>query len=184
MQNIASRSLIDRMIGVARLDVPTFESIEHDLNATPSAMLVVIVVAICGGIGSLREDGFGGLIGGIIGALIGWAVFAAFVYFVGTRLLAGPETSSSWGEVARTTGFAQTPNVLLIFGFIPILGGIIAIIASIWTLIAQIVGIRQALDISTGRAIAVGIVAIIAEVIVMAIIAAILGVTIYGVGSI
>lgn len=171
------------MIGVARLDVGTYESIEHDQNATPSAMLVVIIAAICGGIGSLREDGFGGLIGGLIGAVIGWAVFAAFVYYVGTRLLRGPETSSSWGEVARTTGFAQAPSVLLIFGFIPILGGIIAFIAGIWTLVCQIVGIRQALDITTGRAIAVGIVAIIAEIIVMAIVAAILGVSIYGIGS-
>lgn len=182
MQNVATGPIIDRMIGAARLDVNTYEEIEHDRNATSSAMLVVIVVAIAGGIGNLRENGIGGLIAGIIAAVVGWAIFSGVAYLVGTRLLPGPQTSSSWGELLRTLGFAQTPGILAIFGFIPILGWIIGVIASIWTLIAEIVGMRQALDITTGRAIAVGIISVIVELIAFAIIAAIFGVALYGLG--
>ena len=43
--------------------------------------------------------------------------------------------------------------MLHILGLIPILGGIIRLGVAIWVLIAGIVAIRQALDISMGKAI-------------------------------
>jgi hypothetical protein len=50
-------------------------------------------------------------------------------------------------------GFANSPGVFRIFAFLPGVGGIIAFAASIWTLIAAIIAVRQALDFSTWRAI-------------------------------
>ena len=46
-------SIVDRMIGAARLRVSTFEDVEADRSATRQAMLVVIAVAIATGIGSV-----------------------------------------------------------------------------------------------------------------------------------
>src|SRR5581483_3106752 len=100
-----SPSLVDRMIGAARLDPNTYENIERDTNATGQAATVVILAAIAAGIGSLggpRPYGIGNFIAGAIGALIGWVIFAALVYFVGTKLIPGPTTSSTLGEVMRT----------------------------------------------------------------------------------
>ena len=65
----------------------------------------------------------------------------------------GKRTESSWGEVARTIGFANSPGIFRILAFIPVLGWLISIIAWIWILVAGIIGIRAALDFSTGRAI-------------------------------
>ena len=42
--------LIERVIGVLRLDVDTYEEIEADESATSQAAIVVAVVAIVGGI--------------------------------------------------------------------------------------------------------------------------------------
>jgi hypothetical protein len=53
----------------------------------------------------------------------------------------------------RTIGFAQTPGVLHVLGIIPVLGGIVRFGVAIWVLIAGIIAIRQALDVSTGKAI-------------------------------
>jgi hypothetical protein len=53
----------------------------------------------------------------------------------------------------RTIGFAQSPGVLMIFGIIPILGGLVRIVVALWLLATGIVAIRQALDFGTGKAI-------------------------------
>ncbi|HEX5498901.1 MAG TPA: YIP1 family protein, partial [Thermomicrobiales bacterium] len=165
-----SPSLVDRMIGAARLDPNTYENVEHDTSATGQAATVVIVAAIAAGIGSLggpRPYGLGNFIWGVISALVGWVIFAALVYFVGTKLLPSATTSSTLGEVMRTLGFAETPAILAVFGFIPGIGGLIAFIASIWVLVTAIVAIRQSLEVTTGRAIAIGIIAFLIPLIIL-----------------
>lgn len=175
MEATGSRSLTDRLMGVLRLDPAAYEEIEHDGSATTQAAIIVVAVAIASGIGTITE-GIGGFIGGILAALLGWVIFAGLVYLVGTRLLATPATSASWEEVARTMGFAYTPNLLAVFGFIPILGWIVALIGAIWALVASIVAIRQALDFSTGRAIGTALIAAVGYIILAAILAGIFGI--------
>ena len=58
----------------------------------------------------------------------------------------------------RTLGFAESPKVFRIFAFVPIVGGLIQLTASVWALVAGIIAIRQALDFSTWRAIGTAIV--------------------------
>src|SRR3954469_22709261 len=106
VQNMNSQALIDRMIGVARLDVPTYEEIEHDQGALPQAVVVVVASAIAAGIGAIGDNGFTGIIGGILGAIVSWIVFSFAVYFVGTRFLATPQTEADTGQLLRTLGFA------------------------------------------------------------------------------
>ena len=45
--------MLARMLGVARLNVATFEDVEHDSGATLQAMLIVIVVSIATGVGTM-----------------------------------------------------------------------------------------------------------------------------------
>jgi hypothetical protein len=172
--------MVERIMGVLRLDSNTFEEIEADqAGGTTQALIVVVLAAIASGIGLLlvdTDEAGVGLIGGIIGSIIRWAVVAALIAFVGTRLLEAATTSSNWGEVARVTGYAQAPTLLGILAFIPVLGLIAGIVGGIWSLIATVIGVRQALDMSTGRAIAVCVVAWIAGIIVAGILLAILGV--------
>lgn len=149
-------SFIDRMIGAAKLNPASYEEVEHDSSATGQAAGVVVLVAIASGIGALGAVSFGGFILSIIATLIGWVIWAAVAWLVGTKLLPEPQTEADIGQLLRTMGFAATPGLLAIFVFIPGIGPIIAIIASIWMLIATVVAIRQALDYSnTWRAIGV-----------------------------
>jgi hypothetical protein len=169
--------MFQRMIGAAGLNVHTYEQVENDPNATVQAMLVVIIVAIAAGIGGLLALGdeavnpIWGLVSGIIGALVRWALWALITFWIGTTLLKTDRTSASWGQLARTTGFAQTPGLFQILAFIPFIGVIIAAIAGLWQLVAMVVAVRQALDYeSVWRAIGVVVIGFIIVVIVLAII--------------
>lgn len=153
MAEYASRSIVDRMKGAALLDVATFEEVEHDTTATGQAAVVVVIVAICSAIGAVWRGG-PSIIAAPIAAVLGWLLWSAVTYLIGDKLLGGTAT---WGELLRTLGFAQAPGVLMIFGIIPILGGLVRAIVAIWLLVAGVVAIRQALDFSTGKAIVTAI---------------------------
>lgn len=149
MTEYAHRSIVDRMKGAALLDVATYEEVEHDNDATGQAAVVVIIVAVCSALGAIWRGG-PSIIAAPISAVLGWLLWSAITYVIGDKLLGGTAT---WGELLRTIGFAQSPGVLMIFGIIPILGGVVRVVVALWLLVAGIIAIRQALDFSTGKAI-------------------------------
>lgn len=183
MQGATSNAMVERMVGAARLDEATYEAIEHDEGATTSALLVVVLAGLAIGIGSLGEEGAQSLLGGIISGVANWAVFSVVAYFVGTRFLAGPQTSATIGQLLRTLGFAYSPQILSVVGFIPILGPLVAFGASIWFLVASVVGLRHALDVTTGRAIGIALVSLVAVLIVTLVIALVLGTAAFGINA-
>lgn len=147
--------MLNRIIGALKLDPHTYEEVEADSSATMQAVLVVIAVAIASGIGGLG-GGIGGLILGVVSAIIQWALWAFITFIIGTTIFKTPETHANWGQLARTTGFAQAPGLLRILGIIPFLGGIIVFVALIWQLVAMVIAVRHALDYtSTLRAVGV-----------------------------
>ena len=173
-ESAVTAGMVDRMLRAARLENAVYEEVEHDQGATRQAVLVVVITSLAAGIGSLTIFGPLALILFPISGLIGWAIYAYLTYLIGTRLLAGPETSADWGELARTLAFASSPMVLLIFAIGPIVGGIVATIVGIWVLVATIVAIRAALDFSTGRAIGTVVLGWVARVFLFAILSPLL----------
>lgn len=171
--------MLERMMGAARLNVHTFEDVENDESATMQALAVVVIVSIAAAIGGLLALGgnpITGLFFGVIRGLAGWALWALVTYLVGTTIFKTPSTHANWGQMARGTGFAQTPGVLQIFAFIPFLGGLIALAATIWQLVAMVIAVRQGLDYeSTWRAIGVVVVGFIIVIIPLIIIGGVLG---------
>lgn len=165
-------SLMDRVIGAARLDAATYEEIEADPTAMSQAMIVVVVASIAAGLGAgAAGDGGGSMLGGAIGGLIGWFVWSATVYFVGTRLLPGPNTQADLGQVLRTTGFSAAPGVFGVLGLLPMIGGLVAIVVGLWQLASMVVAVRQALDYeTTGRAVLVCVVGFLAYLLVFSLI--------------
>jgi hypothetical protein len=174
---VSSSSFVDRVIGAIRLDPATYEEVEHDTDATWQAALVVAVAAIFSGVGSSHGD-TRGLFGGVLAAVIFWAIFALFAYLVGAYLLRGPQTSATFGEVLRALGFSYSPSLIAILGLIPGIGFLFTFIAAVWSLIASVIALRQALEVSTGRAVAVVVVAVLAMVVVLVVIAAVFGLSI------
>lgn len=151
-------SFTQRIIGAATLDVRTYEEIEHDRNATGQAAGVVAIAAVASAIGALGPAGGSPLIGGTITAFVGWAVWAGVTLAIGSWLFGG---TADLGEMLRTLGFANAPGILYIFGFLPFLGGLIGLVVLPWMLACGVVAIRQALDFSTGKAIATALIGLL-----------------------
>lgn len=143
--------MIERILGVFKLDKATFESIEHDPSANSQAAIIVAIIAVLGAVGSLigfaitammGEPDFGGLligvVVGVVATFINWGIWAGVTYLVGTNLFEGEAT---FDEMLRLTGFAMAPQMLQV---IPCIGGIVG---GIWSLVAGYFAIREGLDL-------------------------------------
>lgn len=146
---------INRIKRALRLDAGLYEEVEHDEAALFQAVITVILTSIASGIGNIWRDASYGFLGGIATSLTGWLIWSFLTYFIGTKILKGPHTKADYGELLRTLGFASAPGFIRILGIIPIFGPLFFGIASIWILITTVIAVRQSLDISTSRAIAV-----------------------------
>lgn len=150
--------LIRRILRAIGLDPNLYEEVETDRQATPQAMLVVILAGIVTGIGTATIGSWQGLLIGIAIGLLGWAVWAWLNYQLGAKLFREPQTVADWGQLARTMGFAYSPRLLWILGVIPGLlwHDILALVILVWGWAAMVIAVRQALDYkSTLRAVAV-----------------------------
>jgi hypothetical protein len=177
------------MIRAAKLDASLYEEVEADEGATTQAIIVVILSSVCSGIGTaigsaLAGHGTGaigiGLFGGLVSALIGWFIWSFITYFVGTNVFGG---MASFVELLRTIGFSNAPGVLLLFSFVPILGGLISAAVWIWSLVAMVVAVRQALDFSTGKAILTCIVGWVVTIVLLIVLGILLAIPLFILGA-
>jgi hypothetical protein len=171
--------MVERIIGIFKLNRATYKEIEADETATTQAAIIVAIVGLLAGFGAAigavianramgnvlpqLEDSLGALpiniptlspigafLNGLIGAFLAWIIWSALTYFIGTRLFKG---DSSFNEMLRLLGFAQAPRLLAVFGFIPCLGGILSIVGWIWSLVASYIAVKEGLDLDDGKTI-------------------------------
>jgi hypothetical protein len=160
-------TFVERMIGAAKLNTRVYEEVEADRTATPQALAVVVLAAVAGGIG-IRQ-GLPGVVVGTLFGLAGWAIWAWLIYFIGTRWLPESDTRADVGELLRTIGFATSPGILRVVGIVPGIGPVVFSVTAVWTLVAVVVAVRQALDYrSTGRAVGVCIIGWLVQLVFLA----------------
>jgi hypothetical protein len=159
------RRLLRRMWGAARLDAETFEEVEADREAIGQALAVVLLASLAITLAAWLQGARAGVpgprlafqvaISGLLPAVV-WLGGSAFAFMVGASFLRGPETETDFQEVLRTTGFAFAPGVVRVLAFAPPwwLGLAVDALAWLWMVVAGVVAIRQALDFTTGRAVA------------------------------
>ncbi len=156
-----------RMLRAALLHVDTYEEVEADPSSIGQATIVVLLASLASGVGfwlraqsgefvliDTRPLAFQMVIVALEPLVI-WLGASTFSYMVGATFFRGPETETDFMEVLRTTGFAFTPACLALFSFVPPghLGLGILAIARLWSLVATVVAVRQALDFTTWRAV-------------------------------
>ena len=163
--------MLERIIGVMKLDVNVYEEIEHDhKDGLRQAMIIVVISSLIGAIGAtFVAQSIGGL-GDVLSQLDGfrnvrmpglaaethpvmvflvtlsagfvsWVVWAYVTFFIGTKLF---DADTTPGEMLRVLGFARAPTVL---GLIPYLGPI----GGIWSLVCGFIAVRQGLDLDNGK---------------------------------
>jgi hypothetical protein len=145
--------VFDRILRAIRLDPTVYREIAEDEGAMSQAAIIVIVVSLLSAIGSsIAADNFitTMIVSWITAIVIGWIGWAILTYFVGSTLFGG---RSSIAEMMRVLGFASAPRLLGIFGIIPCLGWIAALIGAILSFIAGFIAVRESMEFDSGKAI-------------------------------
>jgi len=177
-------SFPQRILGALRLDAATYEEVEHDTTALGQAIAVVLVSSVAAAAGSLGAGAEALLIMTVAG-LFSWVLWAGIIYLVGVKLLPEAATRSDVGELLRCLGFASAPGVLRVGSVVPFLARPIFLVASLWTLAAMVVAVRQALDYtSTLRAVAVCVLGFAAHMAIFFVVMRVVGVGGFLVGGV
>lgn len=178
--------MLEKIIGVITLKAPVYRSIADDKTLTSQAAIIVIIATLVQGFSQgLVKVGTDGavsisMIGGILGAivtvilgLIGWVVAAWILAFVAKAL--GGKTDT--GEMLRVTGFVQVFSLVAILNIAvaitPVLAcitGLIGLVVAVLSLIGYTIGVREAAEFTTGKAIITALVAVVVNFIIIAIV--------------
>ena len=172
--------MLERVLGVIKLDAATYQEIDQDDSATGQAIIVAIVAALIGGLGSfigtrevfgeVVDQSVGGwLTSAIIGTPIGLAIGAGILLLLG-KMFKG---QAEFMGLFRTLGFSTAPNVL---GFIPVLGSLVGL----WTVVCAVVAVRESHGISTGQAVITVLVPLLVLGVLAVLIAVLVGFALFG----
>jgi hypothetical protein len=157
-------SLGERMVGVMKGDVKTFQEIEADPNAMGQAVTVILIGGVAALIGNIFRAGLMFGVMNLFLTLISYALWSLVVVLIGTKVMPEPTTKADFNEGFRVIGFTAAPGVFNVLAIIPFLGPLIQFVIAIWMLVIGVIAVREVLDFSnTGRAI---IVVLIAAVVV------------------
>jgi hypothetical protein len=172
-------NFVEKLKGFLLNPTETFQKSREDTLGTTftyyivlaiiSAILVTLLSTAIASLSPLASlPGFAGLfpafifvfliIAYIVGPFIGGAWLHIFVWLLGGR--------KGYIQTVKSLMYGSTPSLLL--SWIPL----VSIIGAIWTVVLEIIGIRELHEISTGRAVAAVIISLVIIVIIVALIVA------------
>jgi hypothetical protein len=171
--------IVNGVIRVAKLDRTFYREIENDPSYTTDAWVVVIAVSLIGALGAF----LGGLLSGQILAAIGlliwtavWGIVSFYIWvflthWIGTQFFKGQGTIA---QLQRCLGFAYGPQILSGLRFIRCLGGLIALVGWVLSIIAGYFAVQEALDLDSTNALLTVVISAIVVIVITAIIGLIL----------
>jgi branched-subunit amino acid transport protein AzlD len=178
--------MIDRIIGAFTFKKEVYQEVENDTSFTPTAWMIVAVVAFISQLGAnaalARVVGGGWFLGAISGTLIAVLSFALGCFVISWAGKTIFNADVTFEEMVRTLGLAYVWNVI---GFLGILGfagrafacvtGPIVLIAAIAGLVSWFIAAKEALDLEWPQTIGTVLIGWVAGLIVTWIFRAILG---------
>lgn len=169
--------IIKRVIRALTLDPSLYEEVEHDKGAMWQAVVVVFLSSLSRGVYSYQTGDYKGLILGTITSFVLWMLLAFLIYLIGTKLFPESETRSDQWEIMRVLGFASAPGMFRVFAVVHHFTAIVLLVVWVWTLVAMIIAVRQALDYkSTWRAVGVCLIGFVVYVVITVLILKLIGV--------
>lgn len=151
------RTVPARMLRVLAFDRSVYAEVEVDPSGTRQAAFVVAFVAVCAVLGTILLDVWypGAILGAVLAALIRWLLWSGLDYLIGGMLFHRP---MSFEHLVRALGYAQTPQVLAVLAFVPVVGPWLVIGSRLLTMVAGNLAIGHALELRTPQAVAIRLV--------------------------
>lgn len=145
--------MLDRVIRAIRLEPGLYREVARSEKLMGESLIIVVAVAFLSAVGNMigADKPVFSFIAEIVNSvLFGWLLWSLIAYFVGKTFFDG---KSSINEMLRAIGYASAPRLLSLFAAIPCLGWVIALIGGILSLVAVVIGIREAMLFDTDKAI-------------------------------
>ncbi len=205
------QSFLDRFAGVLRLDQGTFAGIKQDDEAANGqAVVIVALTGLLSGIGTSASiaqiarqpppadpataavlnsyaafDTTGGRVAvvvlSVVLSLVAWVAFAALARWLGRTAFGADPNAATPAQMRNLVAWGYAPGLLNVLAILPVIGGLISLVVAIWGLITQVIGVRTALGVSTGRS--VGLVFLTAILLGILIACPLLFITIAAIGA-
>jgi hypothetical protein len=155
-----SHSFLGRALGTALCRSNVYDEVKRDPWGTVQAGLIVVLAAVLPATARIVERPLLIVVFAAL-AILFWAFEAEILYIVARLWVAPSVLQGKRTCLLRTLGFAGTPALLAAVlidtshpeWFIAVFG--------VWSVVASVVAVRQALGVSTGRAITIGVTAVI-----------------------
>jgi hypothetical protein len=146
----SQRSFAERLVGVLRLDAAAYDDVASDPAALGQAAAVVVTAAVGR---SISAEGGPFSVQGLlflVQLIAIWPVNTLLVYGIGRWFGHTPDVM----RVARVMGFALAPFALSVLGVVPVeaVRVAVAFLSTALLLATFVVGVRHALQTTTGRA--------------------------------
>jgi hypothetical protein len=197
MQTALQESFWERLNGVVTLQRPTYETLQHDPEATGQSWLIVTLLGLANGIAvittpiatvlpgmpdELQADAVEvaaalsfdtterrllALAAGVIGAIISWYLSAWLLRVIGNRMASTAGRVVSPDEMRRLVAWGYAPSLASFLAPIPLIGALLATLGSLWAFVTGVMAVRAAFNVGIGRAIAIEIVAFLLVLLVV-----------------
>lgn len=184
-------TLINDIRRAVTFDATFYRQAANDERYSQQALIIVMAVSALSGLGAflrnlLSANFFGAIIGLALGiglAIVGYFVWVYVVQYVGAQFFQGRATVP---QLQRTLGYAYAPTLLGFFSFIPCLGGLVALLGSLWALACGFFAVREVHQLDDGKTlltVIIGWVVVMVIAAVVALIGAVFGVGAMGLGA-
>jgi hypothetical protein len=171
-------AFLQRVLGVMKLQEPVYAEIKRDASALNQAVLVVLVSALATNVwvAVFAPNGIVRALGGVILAFVAWLLFGTLAWWLGTRWFAPRWAPPDLRQMLTLTGFATAPAILNILGFLPVIGWLILMVASIWSLLTAYSAVRIGLAADERNGLIATFIAYLANALLFALAANLLGI--------
>jgi len=171
---------VSRALAIIKLDGAAVDDTAHDSSATGMAFVIAILAGVAGVIGALLQQLISGTAKGLLASLaslVGGAILSAvmmvilllvstLVYWVLGLIFGG---RAPFMELLRPLGYSAIIGWVML---IPFVGPFLAFFAAIWSIVVDVIIVREVFDFSTGKAAAVVLIPVITAGIIAVAIAA------------
>ena len=163
-----------RMLRVLRFDASVYAEVERDPGGTRQAAVVVALVAAGAALGTVLLESWhlGAILGAVLAALLHWLLWSGLESLIG-RVLFGRRTPLE--RHVRALGFAQTPQLLAVLAFVPVVGSWMVLGARLLTMLAGNQALAATLELHRRQALAIRLVSFAIALVAGAGVRAVLG---------
>ena len=145
------------MLRALRFDGSVYGEVERDPDATRQAAGVVALVAASAALGTVLLDAWhpGAIAGAVVAALLHWLLWSGLESLIGRVLF---QRHTSLEQHVRALGFAQAPQLLAVFAFVPLVGSWVVPGARLLTMLAGNQALAATLELHRRQALAIRLV--------------------------